>query len=281
MKKIGFIDYYISEWHANNYPKWIKEASEQIGVECSVAYAYAELDVSPVDGVTTDEWCEKFGANRCSSIEELCELSDYICILAPSNPEKHLEYVRAAFPFSKPTYVDKTFAPDYEIAFEIFALAKKYGTPFFSSSALRFADELKDVDGAKSLIVMGHGSDFDEYVIHLCEIAVRIMGSAPDRVKLERQGRSQYVIRGEYDDGRGCTVLFAPGLPYSVCAELEEGHVYRKLESPYFLLLIKEILEFYLSGKAPFNTDETLDVMKLREGAITARSLQGTVIDLK
>ena len=26
MKKIGFVDYYLSEWHANNYPAWIEEA---------------------------------------------------------------------------------------------------------------------------------------------------------------------------------------------------------------------------------------------------------------
>ena len=27
MKKIGFIDYYLDEWHANNYPRMIAEAS--------------------------------------------------------------------------------------------------------------------------------------------------------------------------------------------------------------------------------------------------------------
>ena len=25
--KIGFVDYYLDEWHANNYPQWIREAS--------------------------------------------------------------------------------------------------------------------------------------------------------------------------------------------------------------------------------------------------------------
>ena len=30
MKTIGFVDYYISEWHANNYPEWIKQASEKL-----------------------------------------------------------------------------------------------------------------------------------------------------------------------------------------------------------------------------------------------------------
>ena len=27
MKKIGFIDFFLDEWHANNYPKWIRQAS--------------------------------------------------------------------------------------------------------------------------------------------------------------------------------------------------------------------------------------------------------------
>ena len=80
MKKIGFIDYYISEWHANNYPKWIKEIND----EYCVAYAWAEIDVSPVDNVTTDQWCEKFGAEKCATIEELCEKSDFIIILSPA-----------------------------------------------------------------------------------------------------------------------------------------------------------------------------------------------------
>ena len=33
MKKIGFVDYYISEWHANNYPGWIKNICEQKGYD--------------------------------------------------------------------------------------------------------------------------------------------------------------------------------------------------------------------------------------------------------
>ena len=49
MKKIGFVDYYISEWHANNYPAWIKEACQKKGLDFEVKYVWAEEYVSPVD----------------------------------------------------------------------------------------------------------------------------------------------------------------------------------------------------------------------------------------
>ena len=71
--KIGFVDYYISEWHANNYPRWIAQMCEQHGFDATVAYAWAERDVSLVDGVDTDTWCTENGAQRCMSIDELCE----------------------------------------------------------------------------------------------------------------------------------------------------------------------------------------------------------------
>ena len=56
MKRIGFVDYYISEWHANNYPAWIEEANEKLGLDYKVAFAWADIDTSPVSGETMDEW---------------------------------------------------------------------------------------------------------------------------------------------------------------------------------------------------------------------------------
>ena len=56
MVKIGFIDYFLDEWHANNYPKWFRAASETLGEEFVVSYAWAELDAPPQGGKTTKEW---------------------------------------------------------------------------------------------------------------------------------------------------------------------------------------------------------------------------------
>ena len=52
MKIVGFIDYYLDEWHANNYPRIINELTEG---EFQVKYAYGKID-SPIGGITNAEW---------------------------------------------------------------------------------------------------------------------------------------------------------------------------------------------------------------------------------
>ena len=44
MKTIGFIDYFLNEWHANEYPAMIKAYNEKNGTDYQVKYAWAEID---------------------------------------------------------------------------------------------------------------------------------------------------------------------------------------------------------------------------------------------
>lgn len=260
MKTIGFIDLYISEWHANNYPKWIKEAAEAYGEEWKVAYVYAEKDVSPVDGRTTAAWCEAFGATACGSIREVCEKADCLFILAPSNPEKHLAYVREVFPFAKPTYVDKTFAPNAAEAEEIFALSKQYGTPFFSTSALRYATELASIPACRELAITGGGSNFPEYSVHQIEMIVKLMGGDFSSVTAEPT-EDGYAATVTYPDGRRATVSYAPQNRFTATAD---GVLY-PIASSFFALLLADVIRFFREGTVSFDTAETLAVMRLRE----------------
>jgi len=41
MKTVGFIDYFLDEWHANKYPAMIKERTNG---EFQVKYAYGKVD---------------------------------------------------------------------------------------------------------------------------------------------------------------------------------------------------------------------------------------------
>lgn len=265
MKKIGFIDYYISEWHANNYPLWIRE----LGDDYEVTHAWAELDVSPVDGITTAQWCDKFGVIPCNSIDELCQNCDCIVILAPSDPDKHLGYAKEALKHGKRTYIDKTFAPDHATASAIFNIAKRYGTPFFSTSALRFADELDEAKGADNFIITGGGSNFAEYCVHIIEIAVTVLKDSVKSIKLKRQGE-QRICSLETENGKKATLIYATKLPFTIASESSKKSTYAKIQSDFFRTLIADIIRFFDGGEISFDTAETLEVMKIREALIKA-----------
>ena len=263
MKTIGFIDLYISEWHANNYPKWIAKAADALGEEIAVKYVWAEEEVSPVDGRTTAAWCEAFGAEACASIEEVCEKADFLVILAPSNPEKHLAYAKRVFPFGKPTYVDKTFAPSLAEAEEIFALAKAHGTPFFSTSALRYATELAAITVEKSLAVTGGGGNFPEYSIHQLEMIVKLMGG--DFTAVEGQKTEDgYAATVTFADGRTASVAYAPTNRFTLTAD----GVLTPVASEYFSILIADVVRFFFEKTVSFDTAETLAVIRLRDAVL-------------
>ena len=83
--KVGFIDYYLDEWHANHYPKMLRDISNG---EVEVAYAYGKIP-SPITGKTSEEWCREYGVALCETIEEVVEKSDVLIVLSPDNCEMH------------------------------------------------------------------------------------------------------------------------------------------------------------------------------------------------
>ena len=273
MKKIGFIDLYLSEWHANNYPLWIREA----GQDFDVAYAWAEQEVSPVDGRTSEDWCRQFGVTLCASAEEVCEKSDVLVILAPSDPHVHLRLAERVLPFGKPTYIDKTFAPDLATAKEIFALAKAHGTPIFSTSALRYATE---AEAGVSVLVTGGGRTAEEYIVHQAELLEVILGRGATCVTATDAGEG-ILFSVSYPDGRKGAMLFGEKLPFSLHFTDKEGkQSYRSVKSPFFQGLMGEILRFFEGGIPPVSEESTLEVMALRQAALKAAQTPGTPIKL-
>ena len=270
MKKIGFVDYYINEWHANNYVGWIKEASEKLGEDFEVKYAFAELDKDPNEGMTTDEWCKKYGVQKCDSIDELCEKSDYIIVLAPSNPETHLRLAEPVLKYGKNTYIDKTFAPDFATANRIFNIAKAHGTKFFSSSALRYAPELENTKGAVFMVTTGGGSNFEEYIIHQTEMIIKTLGTDAKRVKSESIGDGSRTVYVEFTSGKRAEMLYAPDNSFTVDVKFADGKAYTEKvnDGIIFAELIKDMIRFFTDGKTSFDTAETLAVSRVREAAV-------------
>lgn len=265
MKTIGFIDYYISEWHANNYPAWIKAASERLGMEYEVKYAYASLDVSPVDGLTTDEWCLKYGIERCQSIEEICNKADFLVILAPSDPDEHPALAKETLKCGKKTYIDKTFASSLNDAKDIFAMAKASGAEIFSTSALRYATELREFGAPRTVTTTGGGGNMPEYIIHQIEMGVKKLGTGAIGASVTEEGE-ETVARVSYPDDRTLEMRYGRKNPFS----FSDGNATLKISSDFFAYLIEDILRFFDGAEAPVSEEETLEVMKIREGVIRA-----------
>lgn len=280
MKTVGFIDYFLHEWHANEYPAMIEAYNRKNGEDFQLKYAWAEID-SPNGGLTTDEWCAKYGAERCSTIQELCEKCDCVFVLAPSNPEKHLQYVEAVFQCGKSPYIDKTFAPDYATAKAIYALAEQYGVKFFSSSALRYSDELTPYAGtAKAISTTGGGSNMEEYIIHQIEMSVKCLGVGAEKVRYEKHADQEWVEIA-YADGRYAKMMFAPCMPFAATVANAEGRsAYLPINSAFFDNLIADIFRFFNTGETSFCGKETLEAMKIREYAIKAKAEAGVWLTL-
>lgn len=265
----------MGEWHTNNYPAWIKEISEELGLEYTVSYAWAELDISPANGISTDEWCAMMGVQRCDSIGELCEKSDVIVLLSPSNAEKHMEYAKEILPFRKRTYIDKTFAPNAEIAEEIFKLGGDCETPFFTTSALRYAKGLEALKNAENLVITGGGSNFEEYIIHIVEMGIILLNDPVLKAKVKCQG-AQRICRVTTKGGKDARMLFVPQYAHGFMGVTEKGEYVQELADPdIFKKLIADILNFFENGKLPFDRNQTLEAMRMRDALLAAEQADG------
>jgi hypothetical protein len=87
MVKVGFIDYFLNEWHADNYPDMLYKASDG---KVKVTAAYGLIEKNPKgEGLTNAEWSEKMNIPLIPSIDALISQSDCLVVLSPDHPEMH------------------------------------------------------------------------------------------------------------------------------------------------------------------------------------------------
>ena len=268
--KIGFIDYYLDEWHANNYPRFIREAS---GGEMEVALAYGHID-SPIGGRTTDQWCADMAIPRAGSIDEVCERADAIIVLSPDNCEMHELLCRQPLRTGKRVYVDKTFAPDLDTAKRIFDIAEASGTPCYSTSALRFAAEYRDIRGVTGLSSTGPNG-YENYAIHQLEPIMMLIDARPERV-CYMPGRGSYALMIGFEDGRLAVMSgFDAGGPFRMSVAAADGCRDVEVISDYFGAFIRNLVGFFATGEGAVSHAETLRIMAVRGAGLRASRTPG------
>ena len=99
-------------------------------------------------------------------------------------------------------------------------------------------------------------------------MVITALKSKPLAVKVEKQGK-QYISSVKLEGGKEAVMVYSPDLAFSASSENENGdRVYKSSGRGHFPNLIEKIVDFFENGKLPFDKEETLEVMKLREAAI-------------
>lgn len=269
MKRVGFIDYYLDEWHANNYVKWLRDNIARSNRGITLSYAWADIDLP--GKISNDEWCKKNDITRLRSIAELTEKSDYIIVLAPDNPEQHLRLSEIPLKSGKPVFIDKTFADSYETAAKLIKTANEYSTPLLSSSALRFADEYtsfsKIEPGSISWLTITGPGNLQNYITHLIEILVRFMGTGKLKIKCFSSDKA-FLFIIVYNDEANAIIHLNDKIPYQLYIQNKnEESFFINTFTSIFENLIDKILDFFESGISPVPLIETLEIVKIIDAA--------------
>lgn len=270
MKKIGFIDYYLDEWHANKYPAWIKEKS---GGAFEVCYAYA---MTEKEGARSNrQWAQEMGIELLASIEELVEKSDCIVVLSPDDPQMHYELSKDALATGKPVFIDKTFSLSLEDAAKIFALAEQHGSPCFSTSALRFSKALQGTEpsGITDVVSVGVAIGAENYLIHQLEPLDVLMGMDVEKVFYQGDGEN---CRWDlvYRDGRTAAINFMKGwstYAFQIKRKGVKGATLLEINDFFWDGLIDSMLALFQTGEIAVPHSETLSIIRVLEGCLTAQ----------
>ena len=278
MIKVGFIDYFLDEWHANTAPKHLEELSNK---EVKVCYAYGEI-ASP-KGVTSEQWCEKMGVEHCSNIDEVIQKSDVLIVFAPDNCERKEDLSRKALASGKPCFVDKPFGTDLASAKRMFQIAEENGTPCYTCSALRYAQEYYTVDrsAVKSLVAMTPQNSYDTYILHALEPAMMLMEEPAKRASAVMTEDAFYSVTIEMQSGRHIVISSLNyDSPYMMNVCIPTANQLIDCSYDFWIYHYKAMIEFFKTGIEPVSHKESLMIAAAREAGKKSLAANGEWVEV-
>lgn len=274
-RRIGFVDDDLNNFHANTYLDTIQGPL--------AARNWVVSGATALQQAAGAKWAEAKRVEYFASVDQLVETVDAVCILAPSTPATHLGLCEAVLPHGKPTFVDKTFAPDTATARKIFDLSARYSAPIQTTSALRTTDVQAAVRGLsgqlQAMAISAGGASFEEYGIHPVELAVSCLGA--DVQRMTGIGQSPHLaFLIEWTGGRTATIQFnaASHIPFSAMLSTDDTVQYVAVDDKtLFVDAAAAILDFFDAGRPQVPREETMAVLKILESAPDALTSRGWI----
>jgi predicted dehydrogenase len=246
----------------------------------------------------TAELRDKWKVELVDSIDELVRRVDAVMLISVDG-RVHLAQVRPVLAARKPVFVDKPFTASARDALEIARLAREHKASIFSSSSLRFNDEVqaikKDarVQQVQGAVTWGPGTlephhpDLFWYGIHAVEMLYTFMGPGCDRVTRTYSPGGD-VVTCQWRDGRtGIVRTIREGsAPYGqvvfgskgVVSTLPPDATGAPAKRSSYYGLVSAVVEFFKTGISPVPIDETVEIMAFMEAADVSKSRNGAPV---
>jgi hypothetical protein len=230
---------------------------------------------------------KKMGVEIVESIQSLLQKVDVV-LLETNDGTLHKAQALEVFKAGKRMFIDKPIAASLSDAYAIFDFAKKYKTPIFSSSSLRYIKGIEQIDKSKVLAADTYSPavlepthpDLFWYGIHGVETLYTVMGTGCKTVTRIHTKDSDLVV-GIWEDGRTGTFrgMRTGKTGYGGVVFAEDGN---KPLGPYlgYEPLLMEIIKYFNTGIVPVTPEETLEIFTFMEAADESKRQGGKSVTL-
>ncbi|QDU60102.1 Oxidoreductase family, NAD-binding Rossmann fold [Planctomycetes bacterium Pan216] len=272
-----------------NDPKAAKDVS---GFRVVAAYPKGSPDIeSSVSRVPKyTEILKEMGVAIVPSIPDLVDQVDVV-LLETNDGRPHLEQALPVLKAGKPVFIDKPVAASLADTIAIFEAAKRFKTPVFSSSSLRYLQGADAVRTGKYGKVLGADTwspqsmdpthpDLLWYGIHGVEPLFTMMGTGCKTVR-RFVNKDQDVVVGTWTDGRlGVFRGLKQGARGYGAVAFTEKKILPLSRFDGYRPLMVEIVKMWRSGEVPVPAEETIEIIAFCEAADISKEKKGAPVEL-
>ena len=280
MKKVCIIG--IDTSHATEFPKRFQDPSFEDraeGIVVTKCMKFLTRFTNPEVIAQRQAYLESIGVTVTESFEEAVEGCDGI-LLELNDPEMHVEYFRKCAALGKPVFLDKPFADSYVNALEIMKIAKENNTRFYTTSALRYEENLVQAHNASPNPHSVHvwapcgkapaGSSVIWYGVHALEMLETLMGRGAATVSAVETPDTTHLTVA-YRDGRCASVElhhgFASGWNYGALVRDADGKgSCFNCGSEVYTRALDAMVRF-MNGEEVVSIADSLEVMSILDAA--------------
>ena len=235
---------------------------------------------------------QEAGVEIVDSIDTLLSKVDVV-LLTSVDGRPHLAQVTPVFKAGKRVFIDKPLAASLEDARRIAAMSRQTRTPFFSASSVRFHKDIpalrdkpglgkiKKVEATYLQQPLEFHPDLFYYGIHGVEALYAVMGTGCTALTRRVEGNVD-VTTCTWTDGRVGTFR---GLPKADATQpvirltAENGTAETK-GSADNESIVRAIAEFFHTGRAPVDPDQTIEVFEFMTAAQLSKERGGAEVKL-